>query len=97
MRSAKDLRERWIQLVTRTMERTGMYASTGRELQLIVGQLLGDLCFLDSRDANWEQERSGLQSYGKSGVAGPFVALGSPRCHAEVASVYAEVFHRLGS
>ena len=41
----------------------------------------GDLCFLDSRDADWEQERSGLQSYGKSGVAWPFEALyGSPRC-----------------
>jgi hypothetical protein len=41
----------------------------------------GDLCFLDRRDADWEQERSGLQSHGKSGVAGPFEALfGSRRC-----------------
>lgn len=46
-----------------------MYAATGRELQLIAGQLPGDLCFLDRRDADWEQERSGLQSYGKSGVS----------------------------
>lgn len=57
-----------------------MYASTGRESQLIVGQLLGDLCFLDGGDVGWEQERSGLQSYGKSGVAGPFEAVRFPRC-----------------
>jgi hypothetical protein len=58
----------------------------------------GDVCFLDRRDADWEQERSGLQSYGKSRVAWPFEALfGSPRCWAEVASVYAEVFHGSGT
>jgi hypothetical protein len=79
------------------MKRTGMYAATGREMQLLAGRLLADLCFLDDRDADWQQERNRLQSYGKLGVTGPFEALfGSPRCQAEVASVYAEVFHRLG-
>lgn len=58
-----------------------MYASADREIQLIAGPAAGDLCFLDGRDAGWEQERSWLQSHGKSGVAGPFEALfGSPRC-----------------
>lgn len=79
------------------MKRTGMYASTGREMQLLADRLLEDLCFLDDRDDDWERERSRLRSYGKLGVTGPFEALfGSPRCRAEVASVYAEVFHRLG-
>lgn len=74
-----------------------MYAATGREMELLLGQLLADLCFLDGRDADWEHERSLLQSYGELGVTGPFEALfGSSRCQAEVASVYAEVFHRLG-
>lgn len=74
-----------------------MYAGTGREMQLTAGQLLADLCFLDDRDADAERERSRLDSYGKLGVCGPFEALfGSPRCQAEVASVYAEAFHRLG-
>jgi len=97
VRSAEELRERWIQLVTLIMERTGMYASTGREMQLLAGQLLGDLCFLDGTEASWEQEQSRLRSFGDRGVAGPFEALfGSPRCQAEVAAVYAEVFRRLG-
>jgi hypothetical protein len=79
------------------MKRVGMYAASGREMQVIADQLLADLCFLDDRDADWEQARCQLRSYGKLGVAGLFEALfGSPRCQAEVASVYAEVFHRLG-
>jgi hypothetical protein len=79
------------------MKRTSMYASTGREMQFLAGQLLADLCFLDDRDADWEQEQARLQSYGKLGVTGAFEALfGSPHCQAEVASVYAEVLHRLG-
>jgi hypothetical protein len=97
MRSAEDLRARWLDLIVSIMERTGMFAATGREMQLLVGQLLKDLCFLDDRDADGEQELSRLRSYGKLGVTGPFEALfRSPRCQAEVASVYAEVFHRLG-
>lgn len=74
-----------------------MFAATGREMELLAGQLLADLCFLDDRDADAGTERSRLQSYGELGVCGPFEALfGSSRCQAEVASVYAEVFHRLG-
>jgi hypothetical protein len=34
------------------MKRTSMYASTGHEMQLLAGQLLADLCFLDERDAD---------------------------------------------
>lgn len=97
MRSAEDLRSRWLELIPAIMSRTGMYASSGREMQIIADQVLADLCFLDDRDADWQQARRRLQSYGKRGVTGPFEALfGSPRCQAEVASVYAEVFHRLG-
>jgi hypothetical protein len=97
MRSAEDLRARWLDLIAGVMERTGMYAATGREMQLLAGRLLADLCFLDDRDADGEQELSRLRCYGKLGVTGPFEALfGSGRCQAEVASVYAEVFHRLG-
>jgi hypothetical protein len=84
-------------MIPSIMKRTGMYASTGREMQLLASQLLADLCFLDERDADWEQEQSRLRSYGKLGVTGPFETLfGSLRCQAEVASVYAEVFYRLG-
>jgi hypothetical protein len=97
MRSAEDLRKRWLELIPAVIGRVGMYAASGREMQIIADRLLADLCFLDDRDADAEQERRQLQSYGKRGVPGPFEALfGSPRCQAEVASVYAEVFHRLG-
>lgn len=97
MRSGEDLRARWVELIALIMKRTGMYATTGREMQLLAHQLLADLCFLDDRDADAKREQSRLECYGKLGVGGPFEALfGSPRCQAEVASVYAEVFHRLG-
>jgi len=35
-----------------------MYATTGREMELLASQLLMDLCFLDDRDADAERERS---------------------------------------
>lgn len=66
-------------------------------MELLASQLLMDLCFLDDRDADAETERSRLRSYGKRGVPGPFEAMfASRQCQEEVASVYAEVFHRLG-
>jgi hypothetical protein len=98
VRSAEELRTRWLDLIALIMKRTGMYGATGGEIQLLARQLLMDLCFLDDRDADAEREWSRLlRSYGKCGVVGPFEALfGSPHCQAEVASVFAEVFHRLG-
>lgn len=75
-----------------------MYASTGGEMQLLGRQLLTDLCFLDDRDADAEREWSRLlRAYGQCGAVGPFEAMfGSGGCRAEVASVFAEVFYRLG-
>jgi hypothetical protein len=80
------------------MAKTGMYATTGREMELVAAGLLADLCFLDDRDAEYERAGQDMQSrYGKLGVAGPFNAMfGLERCQAEVAAVYAEVFSRLG-
>jgi hypothetical protein len=80
------------------MDKTGMFASTGREMELLAWHLLGDMWFLDGSEDAWEQERSRLLSdHGKLGVAGPFEALfGSPSRPAEVASVFAEVFCRFG-
>lgn len=75
-----------------------MFASSGREMQLLADGLLSDLCFLDDRDADYEHAREELlHRYGKLGVAGPFEAMfDSEQCQAEVASLYAEVFCRLG-
>ena len=59
---------------------------------------LADLCFLDDRDDEFEAVRAELSRYGQSGVNGPFAAIfGRDRRYtSEVASVYAEQFHRLG-
>jgi len=60
--------------------------------------LLSDLCFVDERDSDFEAAREARGLYGKRGVAGAFNAVLGPDCPyiAEVASVYAEDFHRLG-
>lgn len=56
MRSAEELRARWLDLIALIMKRTGMYAATGSEMQLLALHLLKDLCFLDDRDADAERE-----------------------------------------
>jgi hypothetical protein len=98
VRSAEDLRQRWLDSIPLIMKRTGMYARDGREMETVADQLLRDLCFLEERDSDYEQARERLRGYGQLGVHGPFTSMfGSVRsCAAEVASVYAEVFHRLG-
>jgi hypothetical protein len=98
MRSAAALRDRWISIIPGMLARTGMYASTGAEMQLGADNLLEDLCFLDDRDAEYGRVRAELlRRYGQLGVGGPFTAMfGLAHCQAEVAAVYAEVFARLG-
>lgn len=75
-----------------------MYATTGRELQGVAQGLLNDLCFIDERDDQAEAVRDELHRYGKLGVAGAFEAVFGDDCSyvAEVASIFAEQFHRLG-
>jgi hypothetical protein len=98
VRSAEELRQRWLDSIPLIMKRTGMYARDGREMETVAGQLLRDLCFLDERDGDYEQAQERLRGYGQLGVHGPFTSMfGSARCcRAEVASVYAELFHGLG-
>ncbi len=98
MRSAEELRNRWLELIPHLTARPSMYASLGGEMDLAAGTLLSDLCFLDDRDEDYEKIREDLRRrYGKRGVAGPFAAMfGLDQCQAEVAAVYSEVFSRLG-
>ena len=80
------------------MARPGMYATHGRELQGVAQGLLDDLCFIDERDNDAEAVGAALHRYGKLGVAGAFEAVFGGDCSyvAEVASIFAEEFHRLG-
>ncbi|MEV0715429.1 hypothetical protein [Asanoa sp. NPDC050611] len=98
MRSAADIRRRWLDRVPLMVTRPGMWASSGQAVDWMARGLLADLCFLDERDADQAAVETMLSSYGKLGVAGPFIAMfGKDRsCVAEVASVFAEQFHRLG-
>lgn len=75
-----------------------MWATGGQAFDVLARGLLADLCFLDEREHDQEAVHEVLRSYGKLGVAGPFIAMfGKDRsCVAEVASVFAEQFHRLG-
>ncbi|MFI7678188.1 hypothetical protein [Actinophytocola sp. NPDC049390] len=98
MRTAEDLRRRWHDRVRLVFARVGMYATTGHEMQLYAETLLDDLCFLDERDDEFRAATEELRRHGKLGVHGPFAALfgAEGRYVPEVASVFAEVYHRLG-
>src|SRR5258708_986828 len=98
MRSAADLRQRWLDVLPRMVTRPGMWAADGRAFDVLARGLIADLCFLDEREQDSDDVNTLLHGYGKLGVAGPFIALfGKDRnCAAEVASVFAEQFHRLG-
>ncbi len=75
-----------------------MWAGDGRAFDVLARGLMSDLCFLDEREQDLDEVNAVLRGYGKVGIAGPFIALfGKDRnCVAEVASVFAEQFHRLG-
>ncbi|MEU6191340.1 hypothetical protein [Nocardia sp. NPDC047038] len=98
MRSSEDLKQRWLTEAQQVFARPGMYARSGPEMESVAGERLRDLCYLDDRDDEYEDVREFLRGFGKLGVHGPFAAIFDVerRCTDEVASVYAEVYHRLG-
>src|SRR5438067_296788 len=98
MRSAADLRRRWLDVLPRMVTRPGMWATDGRAFDVLARGLLADLCFLDEREEDLDDVQAVLHGYGELGVAGPFLAIfGKDRNPlAEVASVFAGQFHRLG-
>jgi hypothetical protein len=98
MRSAADLPQRWLDVLARMVIRPGMWATDGPAFDVLARGLIADLCFLDEREQDLGDVHAVLRGYGKQGVAGPFIALFGKdgNCVAEVASVFAEQFHRLG-
>lgn len=94
MRTADEMRERWLWELPLILRRPGMYAADGPNLDVLLGMRMRDMCFLDDRDAECET----LRRYGPRGLVTPFDrAFGdlSPYVD-EVASIWAEEFHRLG-
>jgi hypothetical protein len=97
MRSADNLRERWRKTIRSIMKRPAMFATTGREMEVLILQIMGDLCYLDNRDADYERACLSLHIYGSQGVCGPFQKVfNTTHCYAEVAAAYAEIFHQFG-
>lgn len=98
MRSPEQLKRQWLAEVKYRFARPEMYARSGPEMELVAGGRLRDLCYLDERDVDYEQVEEVVRGFGKLGVHGPFAAIfgAERRCTAEVASVYAEFYHRLG-
>ncbi|WP_460359670.1 hypothetical protein [Actinoallomurus bryophytorum] len=99
MRSAAELRQRWLDLVPLMIARAGMYTTSGgAAVDIQLRGLLADLCFLDEREGDLDSTHEVIRRYGKLGVVGPFAAMFGNEGNyvAEVASVWAEQFHRLG-
>jgi hypothetical protein len=98
VRSVEDIRQRWSENALRMTLRPEMYAIDGRAYEGMARGLLSDLCFADERDAEFDRVVEELGRYGSLGVEGAFAALfGATNTYvAEVASVLAEQFHRLG-
>lgn len=98
MRSATDLRQRWLEELPALLTQSGLYATNGRDMQAIGRSMLGDLCYVDERDKDYEEVLRVLGGFGTLGVNGPFAALfgRDGQYTPEVASVLAEQFHRLG-
>jgi len=95
MRTIDEVRQRGLDNIAGIVTRPGMYAAAGREMEFACRDALGDLAFIDERDTEHEAARERLHFYGKRGVVGAFDAVfGTASNHvAEVASVFAEIFH----
>lgn len=97
LRTAADLKAKWLAEIPLILERTGMWVGSGDEADTLLRRLVEDLCFLDERDPRPMLDGD-RQRYGWEGVPGPFSRLfgRDGRYGAEVASVYADYLHRLG-
>ncbi|MEV0355261.1 hypothetical protein AB0H71_04270 [Nocardia sp. NPDC050697] len=98
MRSGDEVKAWWLEMFGDLLARPEMFARSGREMEAVAGWRLRDLCYLDEREEEFEKVRRELLRYGQFGVHGPFAAIFGEQhsCTAEVASIYAEQFHRLG-
>lgn len=95
MRSATELQAKGLAEIPSILHRANMWAMTGNEMETLCRRLIEDLRFLDEHDP--EVIRADQKRYGSVGVHGAFRdVLGDGKHIAEVASVYAEYFHRFG-
>jgi hypothetical protein len=98
MDKAAAMRARLIEQVSRMLERPGMFATHDQDFEFMCQMRLEDLRFLDGLPELTRDELGLSNKYRSCGVPGPFrEAFGDrARYYNEVASVYAEIFHRYG-
>jgi hypothetical protein len=98
MDKAVAMHARLIEQVSQMLQRAGMYAVHDQDFESLCWLRLGDLRFLDDLPEPSRDELGLSDKYRSCGIPGPFrEAFGKEhRYYNEVASVYAEVFHRYG-
>lgn len=98
MDKAAAMRARLIEQISRMLQRPGMYATHDQDFEFMCRMRLEDLRFLDGLPELTRDDLGLSNKYRSCGVPGPFWdAFGKEtRCYNEVASVYAEIFHRYG-
>jgi hypothetical protein len=98
MEKAAAMRARLIEQIPSMLRRPGMWANNGQAFERLCLMRLEDLLFLDGLPEVTRAELGVNEKYGSCGVPGPFQeAFGNSIHHYDqVASVYAEIFHRFG-
>jgi hypothetical protein len=98
MDKAAAMRARLIEQVSQMLQRPGMYAVHDQDLEALCWLRLSDLRFLDDLPQPSRDELGLTDKYRSCGIPGPFrETFGNElRYYNEVASVYAEIFHRYG-
>jgi hypothetical protein len=93
MRSVHEIRQAKLDELKHMVRRPEAWAGDGRAAQTLFQGTIGDLCFIDEREAEYSAECEVLYRYGKLGVAGAFRAVFGETCNysAEVASVFTEI------
>jgi hypothetical protein len=93
VRSIKEIRQAKLEELKQMVQRPELWASDGRSIQTLIQGVIGDLCFIDEREAEYSAKCEVLYRYGKLGVAGAFRAVFGETSNytAEVASVFAEI------
>src|SRR5262245_3367974 len=97
MRAVAEIRDRLLEAVRFAVWRPSVCGGTTDATEVLLLHLLGPLCFIDGREEEWAAAKS-THVQGCRWVRGhfEFQHLPFPGFVNEVASVYAEVAHRLG-
>ncbi len=97
MRTLEDFRNRQLEILPQALKRPTMFGGNAQGTALLLSVLLRDLCWIEEREQEWEGFKA-TDLRGSRGVLGQFEyqQFQIPDYIAEIASVYAQVAHKLG-